>query len=288
MSNLKPARGAQLNLSHSHSRGIVADYLINEGGGSKLFDSSLSNNSGIISAAATWTPGKNGYALNFDGTDTINLGTRLSAKISNNFAVLVLLKMDSSQSSWRIAGNRDGGFGWELVAVRSNAGTGPNAALLQWITAAGPGVVAGSINIRNNIWHWILAIRLGGIGFLWIDGAPDNLTRVNRVGDIQNTENTLLGGTPLSPTLNYVGLIGGFTLWNRPFLTSIIKPYARYERPSPARFFFIPTVPSVTSDPYPPNCTITPANEIIGTISATGVISGTIEVVDTIIGEISG
>ncbi len=68
MSILKPTRAIQLNKSHPLSRGIVGCWLMNEGGGGKIFDLSGNGNNGILYGNTHFVPGKFGNCLSFDGS----------------------------------------------------------------------------------------------------------------------------------------------------------------------------------------------------------------------------
>lgn len=63
----KPYRGAQLNISHPLARGLVGCFLLNEGSGVKIGDSSGNRLSGTVTNAI-WQGGKSGNALKFDGS----------------------------------------------------------------------------------------------------------------------------------------------------------------------------------------------------------------------------
>src|SRR5262245_7386282 len=53
--------------------GLVGEWNFDEGTGTTLGDSSGNGRNGAISAA-TWTPGRNGSALSFNGGGVVNLG----------------------------------------------------------------------------------------------------------------------------------------------------------------------------------------------------------------------
>jgi len=76
MPQLKPFCGIQLNRTHPLARGLVGCWLMNEGGGNKVFDLSGNRNTGTLTnmafpptATSGWNPGKFGSALAFDGTN---------------------------------------------------------------------------------------------------------------------------------------------------------------------------------------------------------------------------
>ena len=74
--SFKPLPGAQLNMSHPLSVGLVAAYLFNEGAGNKAHDYSGQGNTGTLTNMANpststsgWVGGPHGAALAFDGGD---------------------------------------------------------------------------------------------------------------------------------------------------------------------------------------------------------------------------
>jgi len=70
---LKPIRGTQLNKSHPLARGLVGCWLMNEGTGTKICDSSGNKTRylGDFLNNVSWTAGKSGHSLHFDGSDDI-------------------------------------------------------------------------------------------------------------------------------------------------------------------------------------------------------------------------
>jgi len=70
----KPMYGALLNPYHPLAQGLIGCWLFNEGGGNTVFDLSGYANHGMLGGGTvgycpSWTVGKFGSALNFDGTD---------------------------------------------------------------------------------------------------------------------------------------------------------------------------------------------------------------------------
>ncbi len=79
---LKPPLGYRIDPFHPLARGLVACYLMNEGGGNQIFDIA-GENTGAFVNDTHWVTGRNGPAIDFDGTnDYINLGNFLGAGIS--------------------------------------------------------------------------------------------------------------------------------------------------------------------------------------------------------------
>ena len=81
---LKPFRGARINRTHPLARGLVACYLMNEGGGNQIFDLTQNGATGTFVADTAWTTSLNGPALSFDGTDDhVTLVDSSALKVGN-------------------------------------------------------------------------------------------------------------------------------------------------------------------------------------------------------------
>jgi hypothetical protein len=76
------------------AQGLVASYSFDEGSGTMLTDSSGNSNDGTINGA-TWTTGKYGGGLSFDGIDDfIDLGT-FDLTSWNSMSAFAWVKFDS-------------------------------------------------------------------------------------------------------------------------------------------------------------------------------------------------
>ena len=114
----KPPVGSQIDWSHPLSRGLVACFLMNEGGGSKIYDIARRNNGTLINGA-TWKAGKRGVALNFDGTDDyVDVGSAIGkptswtitgwikpTSIANNGIIFSVDTGGSNNNAWGVYGN---------------------------------------------------------------------------------------------------------------------------------------------------------------------------------------
>ena len=311
MSSLKPARGTPLNLTHPHARGLVADYPINIGGGQAVCDYSPNKKTGIITGDI-WAPGPNGWALNCNDVGYVNVPD-LSLFADNTKGAI--------SARARVTDNGNGTM--PLVSFSRNADA--TITELTLFYKFDDDVIRAFLLI-NGVFQWDLHTDTNFLDdfagdFLDVVLAHDGVTPtfivngvpVNTIFAVTTDKSKWLasiitnqGGVSPADTLSFGALfrngspirifnetIDRVSIYNVPLSAPMaaslhLDPYARFRQPSPARFFFIPTVAPVTSDPYTPNCTITATDEMIGAINPTGVISGTIEAVDTMIGEISG
>jgi len=93
--DIKPPFGLVPGLSNPLSDGLIGSWLLNEGAGGTVFDSSLYNNLGVIDDA-TWAIGRNGWALDFDGTDdSIDIPDGVISVDDYPWSVSIWLKHDA-------------------------------------------------------------------------------------------------------------------------------------------------------------------------------------------------
>ena len=81
-------RSGELEPSRAAITGQVAAYAFDEGSGTTIEDSSGNNNTGTLTNGPTWTTGKIGGALSFDGVnDYVDLGNPLSLRPVNQITI---------------------------------------------------------------------------------------------------------------------------------------------------------------------------------------------------------
>src|SRR3989344_3227356 len=66
---LKTLLSSLISQTQAQTSGLVGHWTFDEGSGTTAQDSSGNNNTGILTNGPTWTTGKIGQALNFDGVD---------------------------------------------------------------------------------------------------------------------------------------------------------------------------------------------------------------------------
>lgn len=130
----KPPLGAQINWNHPLSRGLVACFLMNEGGGVKVIDL-VGKYPFVLSGGATWKSNNKGIGINFDGINGIgvcntNLGFTnypisilwmgRSNSVSTEETVWCLSHTADTNNYFLISAvGNDGARGWEYQ-VRNN------------------------------------------------------------------------------------------------------------------------------------------------------------------------
>jgi len=81
----KPRPGVQVDWGHPLNRGKVAWYLMNEGGGGAIYDTTKKSSYAALISGATWSGSPTGGGLKFDGTDDyVNIGTAFQDTVDYN------------------------------------------------------------------------------------------------------------------------------------------------------------------------------------------------------------
>lgn len=97
--NKKPPLGVRHNLAHPLSSGLVGHWLMNEGSGANLYDSSSQNNSGAITTP-TWLPGPLGPELDLPSASYVDCGNKTAFSFGTGpFSVCVRVRVDANTGS---------------------------------------------------------------------------------------------------------------------------------------------------------------------------------------------
>jgi RHS repeat-associated protein len=188
--------------------GLVAAYGFEEGAGTAVADSSGHANNGTI-AGATWTDGKFGKALQFDGTDdNVAIPDSNSLDLTTAMSLSAWVKLDTLNGTWReiIYKKRSPGRSYDLAADSSankpalviNNGTttpatyGPSAfPTAQWAHLAGTwdgttaklyvdGTLVKTQAMAGPIAPGSDMLYIGGLGTGYVDGTIDEARIYNR------------------------------------------------------------------------------------------------------------
>ncbi|AQT69076.1 Laminin G domain protein [Anaerohalosphaera lusitana] len=127
---------------------------------------------------ASWTAGKIGGALMFDGDDSVLFSTTPSLEGQVDFSVAAWVKT-SSATAQTVVQQRVGGYNGEYVLNINSNGTvnfmiyGDNAYQFNFSTYD---------TVNDGQWHHLVAVRDGRYGFIFIDGVMKGADH----GDIRN------------------------------------------------------------------------------------------------------
>lgn len=241
---LKPTRGLKLNKSHPFSRGLAGCWLLNEGSGGKIFDCSGNNNAGNPYGDISWSGGRFGSALSFDGSDDYFQVPYSSLLNSTIFTISIWAKVEGSQGTWRsLITSRDGApcRGYMIYASDSNRWElwiGNNEG--DWKHLYGSSIVLDK-------WTHLVAVYNNPQMLLYVDGiiaASDNS------GFMVNTNRPLrigAGFTEGSPTYYFNGKIDNASIYNYGLSMAEIawlyrEPFCMFERSINPAVLFMPII----------------------------------------------
>jgi len=247
----KPPVGAQLNLDHPLSHGLVACYLLNESDGKNVHDYSGQNNEGTISgmndppiATSGWNAGPHGGALAFDGVDDYvdcENGASLDMNISS-FTLAYLANPDLSLL-------RYGG-----VCARHTKPYSPYVRFEQpaTIRARIQDEDANEIDLRYNNaiggkwWQPVLVRDKGNTLSLYVNGVERD-SEIDTLGDLGNIHSN---GWTIGKIEGwyFLGLISSVSIYNRALSAEEIAylyafPYCMFDDGTDWRSRLVPYIP---------------------------------------------
>ena len=204
--------------------GLVGYWSLNEGSGTAAMDSSGNGNTGILFNGPTWSSGKSGLALAFDGNNdyveiphaqSLNLSTALTVSVWINNETL--MDPGLSQDQYRIIASKgwpiDGGS-WSL-AWRANDGS------LFFFVGRNTSYRYASFaydNSQAGTWHLITAVLGNGTISLYQDGVlKAGPVGIDSSSILTNTSPLRVGslGASSSSLRNWDGLLDELRLYNR-------------------------------------------------------------------------
>jgi hypothetical protein len=253
--------------------GMIAHYSFDEGGGAIAGDTSGNNNYGTLQNGATWTTGKIGGAISFDGTDdyvSVIPNSLFDFGTSQDFSISVWFKTSTEGglngtytpyviSKGFVHNENHFNVGLDdytsdhLEAVLGNSSTGEAR------------LTGGSQDVIDKTWHHaVLSSDRDGATVLYVDGV-----QVDSKG-VTNNANTTAASTPLiiggasqsgyQTFGNFPGIIDDVLIYNRPLSASEVSELYNSGNGkiiSPANDTTAPVISGVSSQTTPSSATIT-------------------------------
>ncbi|MFI6321270.1 LamG-like jellyroll fold domain-containing protein [Nonomuraea sp. NPDC050556] len=145
--------------------GLVAAYAMNAGTGTSIVDTSGKGNNGTA-ASATWTTGKYGQAMSFNGTSSwVTVNDSSTLHLTNGMTLEAWVK-PTSVTGWRTVLMKE--FGADLAyAIMGSGSSGPAAFIY---TTSGANAPAPS-NLPLNTWSHVAATYDGSNLRMYVNGA---------------------------------------------------------------------------------------------------------------------
>lgn len=218
---VKPPLGIQLNVGHPLARGLVGLWIMNEGGGSRVFDLSGNSNTGVITDAV-WV----GDGLDFAGgasTDVITLNKGVALHTTDVFSLVAIVTPSAIGTLLGILEGASGSVAWVIDTDGRHMMAKDGVA---WITPVG-----GSALQAGETYMLAATYDIGQTteAFYYVNGALDSYSAVSadfsdstsRIGDYNGA--------------NFDGLISHIAMYDRVLSASEIlqlylKPYAMFKR----------------------------------------------------------
>ena len=232
---IKPRLGSRPYKGHRLSKGLVGLWLMNENGGTTVFDLSGNGNTGAFGAGAaspSWVPGKFGLALSFDGGDYVDVGTNASLDVTKLTWVIWIKRAETTHTDERVLISYDGGGDNTNGVYSLQIDATGNQDKLQFLVHGGDSVVSNTA-IQDTNWHQIAVTRRGDdtVNF-YLDGSPNGSGSVGA----KSAFNSVVigkGHTTYSP---FYGLIDHVKIWNLALSASEIaldyrEPFAMFKDP---------------------------------------------------------
>jgi hypothetical protein len=200
------------------SQGLVGYWSFDEGSGTIAKDYSGNGNDGTIYGGATWTTGKVGSALSFDGVnDYVNVPDATMLRIPGDITIVFWMKKKLEATDWqRIVGK--GNSAYRNYGVWEEAGTGKKILFQQY---GGGCNFFSNGTVELNQWYFIASVRQNlTVGKIFIN---DQITQASC-----SSGSTYTSSDPL--TIGYAGfhtyfpgLIDEVRIYNRALSDSEIK-----------------------------------------------------------------
>ncbi len=223
--NRRPPLQSRVNWQHPISRGLVACYLMNEGGGNQIFDIA-GNYTGVFRNILSWVADQDGPAIYFDGTNTSITLPAGFAKYTDKFTI----------SNW-IKTTTDGRH--TISRRKLSTATEYDFYLNSGVPRLYPGAVHDAATaVTDGLWHNTAVVINGTNSQFYLDGKPDGNTFNPTInGDAQDVR---IGSWNGGNNNEFVGWMKNMLVFNQAKTASEVtqlyrEPYCFIESPWPNR-----------------------------------------------------
>jgi hypothetical protein len=192
------------------SEGLIGWWMFDEGVGTTVADSSGAGHDGFfVNSTPEWVPGVYGTALEFDGTDKVEIPDHADFHLTNAMSVALWMQPGAEQASSAklFIKQKSGQYPYALQYDESGQG------LFATVYASTRYDTAPHIPDFPGEWAHMCFTYGGNIIILYKDG--EEVARVNTSGQLQQNNLSLSIGCRLDYDQNFNGIIDDVRLFNR-------------------------------------------------------------------------
>jgi len=255
--NRQPSVGYPINLAHPDAQGLIGLWLFHEGLGSKVYDLTPHGNDGTLTnmvPSDDWVTGRDGWALNFDGSnDYVDLSnpSELIFLAGDSFTLSVWFKTIQTTDQRTIWKFIDGG---DIIGIGNSITTANRAAFtLRDQDGNGLVILEGTSNTSDGNWHYIVGVRDVSLDLMliYVDGVEENTDTDGTGADFNAGGSGWAVGRAGTVAANHFSgsiedvRIFGRALGAKEIMSNYINSYPMFEQP-PGRIL---TVAAVTTTP---------------------------------------
>jgi len=154
--------------------GLVAAYSFDEGSGTTVHDASGNGNNGTISGA-TWTTGKYGTGLSFNGSNSIiNINNSSSLNLTTTMTLEAWVYPTLLDNLWQDVIYKYNDVYYLEAVSQQNTGTASVPAGGLTLTSGADNFVPGLVPLSSNTWSYLSATYDGKTNRLYVNGVQVN------------------------------------------------------------------------------------------------------------------
>lgn len=199
--------------------GLVGYWRLDEGSGITTKDSSGFGNNGTLVENPTWTTGKNGGGIDFNGINSVDVPNNPTLQITGSTTITAWFKSTSYPGDDAPILSKRGGEDSYQLDVTADSGQRTIGFKLGNVPINTRHIRYGGTPLSLNTWYHVAGVYNAQAQTInvYLNGVEDNGTLINTVVSSQSSNNTDLriGERKGLPDFNFRGIIDEVRLYNR-------------------------------------------------------------------------